>query len=161
LETLRKTHAGAETRLSDLFADVVRAVMGSQVKAMAKLLERGIDLRADRNGDLYGAALETIKVLSFDIAGMAASIEGAGLHPRFLIHDGPREADMARVIYERFLPLCPEIGGGVPGRSRAEFSIHHHDDHRTARRYAAGKQVVAGAGTHGSKSEGRLLKVDL
>ena len=102
VEALRKAHEGAEKRLSDAFGDAVRAAMGGKVEPTATLGERGFTLSVKRKGELSGAALETIKVLAFDLASLVLSIEGVGHHPRFLIHDGPREADMARVIYERF-----------------------------------------------------------
>jgi hypothetical protein len=102
VEALRKAHEGAEKRLSDAFADAVRAAMGGKVEPTASLGERGFTLSVKRKGELSGAALETIKVLAFDLASLVLSIEGVGHHPRFLVHDGPREADMARVIYERF-----------------------------------------------------------
>jgi hypothetical protein len=102
VEALRKAHEGAEQKLSDAFADAVRAAMGGKVEPTASITERGFTLSVKRKGEMSGAALETIKVLAFDLAAMVLSIEGVGFHPRFLIHDGPREADMARVIYERF-----------------------------------------------------------
>lgn len=161
LEKLRKTHAEAEKRLSNLFADVVRAVMGSQVMATARLLERGIDLKADRNGDLYGAALETIKVLSFDIAGMAASIEGAGLHPRFLIHDGPREADMARVIYERFFLYARKLEEAFPAGTGPSFQYIITTTTAPPEDMQYGSRWLLDPVLNGSRGEGRLLRVDL
>lgn len=161
LEKLRKTHAEAEKHLSNLFADVVRAVMGSQVKATARLLERGIDLKADRNGDLYGAALETIKVLSFDIAAMVASIEGAGLHPRFLIHDGPREADMDRVIYERFFLYARKLEEAYPADVEPSFQYIITTTTPPPGDMQHGSPWMLDPILNGSKGEGRLLKVDL
>ncbi len=102
IEGYQTLHEELEKKLSEFFSDAVRAVMGGKVEAKLELNERGFKLIARRNGDLSGAALETIKVLSFDLAALVFSVTGRGHHPRFLIHDGPREADMARVIYERF-----------------------------------------------------------
>lgn len=109
VEALRKAHEGAEKRLSDAFGDAVRAAMGGKVEPTASLGERGFTLSVKRKGELSGAALETIKVLAFDLASLVLSIEGVGHHPRFLIHDGPREADMARVIYERFFLYAQKL----------------------------------------------------
>lgn len=95
----------AEERLqlfSAIYADIIQAVLGTSVSASAELGERGLNPTVKRNRELGGAALETIKTLAFDLAAVVHSMEGKGDHPRFLIHDGPREADMARVIYERF-----------------------------------------------------------
>lgn len=95
----------AEERLklfSAIYADIIQAVLGTSVSASTELGERGLNPTVKRNRELGGAALETIKTLAFDLAAVVHSMEGKGDHPRFLIHDGPREADMARVIYERF-----------------------------------------------------------
>lgn len=102
LAPLRLGHVETERRLSNAFADIVRAAMGGKVEPSVKATDRGFTLSVKRNAELSGAALETIKILSFDLAAMVLSMEGLGHHPRFLIHDGPREADLARLIYERF-----------------------------------------------------------
>jgi len=102
VEELRRDHASIEQTFSYAFADTVRAAMGGKVEPSIKTTDRGFNVSVKRNAELSGAALETIKVISFDLAAMILSIEGTGHHPRFLIHDGPREADLARLIYERF-----------------------------------------------------------
>jgi hypothetical protein len=121
IEALRKLHAGPEQRLSDAFADAVRAAMGGKVEPTISVTERGINLSVKRKGELSGAALETIKVLAFDIAALVLSLEGVGFHPRFLIHDGPREADMARVIYERFFLYARKLEQCFSDPNQANF----------------------------------------
>jgi len=121
VEALRKTHEGAVNRLSDAFGDTVRAAMGGKVEPTATLGERGFILSVKRKGELSGAALETIKVLAFDLAALVLSIEGVGHHPRFLIHDGPREADMARVIYERFFLYSQKLEQCFEDTDQANF----------------------------------------
>jgi len=70
-------------------------------------------------GDLTSAAIETLKILIFDLAALICSVEGRGFHPRFLIHDGPREADMAADLYQKIFLLAHELelafGNGAPG----------------------------------------------
>ena len=121
VEALRKAHEGAEKRLSDAFGDAVRAAMGGKVEPTATLGERGFILSVKRKGELSGAALETIKVLAFDLAALVLSMEGVGHHPRFLIHDGPREADMARVIYERFFLYSQKLEQCFEDTDQANF----------------------------------------
>ena len=121
VEALRKTHEGAVNRLSDAFGDTVRAAMGGKVEPTATLGERGFILSVKRKGELSGAALETIKVLAFDLGALVLSIEGVGHHPRFLIHDGPREADMARVIYERFFLYSQKLEQCFEDTDQANF----------------------------------------
>ncbi|HEY3899669.1 MAG TPA: hypothetical protein VGM54_13700 [Chthoniobacter sp.] len=107
--SLRKSQEEALPKFSEVFGDVVRAVMGPQVEAEVAVTEKGLALRVQRNAELHGSALSTIRVLAFDLAAVVQSIEAEGVHPRFLIHDGPREADLSRVIYERFFLYAERI----------------------------------------------------
>jgi hypothetical protein len=95
--------------LENVFADVIRAVMGKSVAATVSIDANGISTHVERNGELSGAALDTIKTLAFDLAAVVLSIECKGTHPRFLVHDGPREGDMSRIIYERFFLYAAEL----------------------------------------------------
>jgi len=45
---------------------------------------------------------------------MLLSAEGFGHHPRFLIHDSPREADLANDIYQRFFLYMEELAMAFP-----------------------------------------------
>ena len=69
-------------------------------------------------GDLTSAAIETLKILTFDLAALISSVEGRGFHPRFLVHDGPRDADMAADLYQKLFLLAHELelafGTGAP-----------------------------------------------
>lgn len=121
VELLRRDHVATEQRLSDAFADAVRAAMGSKVEPSVTPTDRGFTLSVKRKGELSGAALETIKVLAFDLAAMVLSVEGFGYHPRFLIHDGPREADMARLIYERFFLYARKLEQSFDDPNAASF----------------------------------------
>jgi len=103
------------------FADIIQAVMGAIVEAMIAITADGFVPHVTRKGELSGAALDTIKTLAFDLAAMVSSIEGRGEHPRFLIHDGPREGDMARVIYERFFIYVVDLETVFPSRDDANF----------------------------------------
>ena len=161
LKHLRDSHDTARQVFSELFADAVRAVMGSQVSAKATLSERGISLQADRNGELYGAALDTIKVLAFDIAAMTASLEGRGHHPRFLIHDGPREADMERVVYERFFLYARKLEDSFPAGTEPSFQYIVTTTTPPPHDMQFGSKWLLDPVMDASKKEGRLLKEDL
>lgn len=103
------------------FADIIQAVMGAIVEATISITADGFIPHVTRKGELSGAALDTIKTLAFDLAALVSSIEGRGEHPRFLIHDGPREGDMARVIYERFFIYAAELEKVFPSCDEANF----------------------------------------
>jgi hypothetical protein len=103
------------------FADIIQAVMGAIVEATIAITADGFVPHVTRKGELSGAALDTIKTLAFDLAAMVSSIEGRGEHPRLLIHDGPREGDMARVIYGRFFLYAVELEAAFPSADEASF----------------------------------------
>ena len=108
-EMLRKRLAIRRAEFSDTFCAVIRTFIGPDVTASADLSGRKISLEIEDRGRLTSAAIETIKVLAFDITALAASMEGCGWHPRFLIHDGPREADMQASVYYRLFLLGREL----------------------------------------------------
>jgi hypothetical protein len=160
VEALRKAHEGAEKRLSDAFGDAVRAAMGGKVEPTASLGERGFILSVKRKGELSGAALETIKVLAFDLAALILSIEGVGHHPRFLIHDGPREADMARVIYERFFLYSQKLEQCFDDTNKANFQYIITTTTHPPKGMREGS-VWLRMMLNTAKTEERLLKADL
>jgi hypothetical protein len=108
-------------RFSADFADIIQAVMGATVEAKISVTGEGFVPHVTRKGELSGAALDTIKTLAFDIGAVVSSIEGRGDHPRFLIHDGPREGDMARIIYERFFLYAAEMEAAFSSQEVASF----------------------------------------
>jgi len=103
------------------FADIIQAVMGAIVEASVAVTGDGFVPHVTRKGELSGAALDTIKTLAFDLAAVVSSIEGRGEHPRFLIHDGPREGDMARIIYDRFFIYAAELETVFATRDESAF----------------------------------------
>jgi len=60
---------------------------------------RKLEVTAEGRNDLDSGAITAAKLISFDLAAMVWGMENRGHHPRFLIHDSPREADMAEDIY--------------------------------------------------------------
>jgi hypothetical protein len=126
LEAMKKLEEGIDMdakRLAfgSVFADIMRAVMGDSIETDVSIDANGINPHAKRKGELSGAALDTIKTLAFDLAAVVSSIEGVGSHPRFLIHDGPREGDMARIIYERFFVYAAGIEKAFSSPENASF----------------------------------------
>ncbi|MCA1604855.1 MAG: hypothetical protein LC775_05135, partial [Acidobacteria bacterium] len=87
--------------LALIYEEIVRAVLGNSVSGAIELSGRDFTCKIERNGDVSSGAIDTIKILAFDLAALASSVSGQGDHPRFLLHDSPREADMAPLTYKR------------------------------------------------------------
>ncbi|BBO77457.1 hypothetical protein DSCW_48740 [Desulfosarcina widdelii] len=67
-------------------------------------------------GNMTGEAVESLALVLADVTAMLWAVEGNGHHPCFLLHDSPREADLDRHIYSRFLCRVHEISKGLGGR---------------------------------------------
>ena len=104
LQRLRLQHSSIMTRLQELFLYVSQGFLGDGNAKLA-LTGKGIQAQVITGG----TAMETLKVLAFDLATMFMSIEGKTLLPTFLIHDSPREGDLGESIYQRLFHFLCEI----------------------------------------------------
>jgi hypothetical protein len=116
LGAFRDKQARVFGRLSEKFDPIVRRLVGSEAKGRVTLSGNGLEPNVNMGGDRTTAAIDSLKVLAFDLAILCLSIEGATRVPAFLIHDSPREADLGLSIYHRLFRLVIEIegAGGVP-----------------------------------------------
>jgi len=64
-----------------------------------------------------GEAVSTLTSVIADITAMMLSVEGYGRHPRFLIHDSPREGDLDASAYEHFLRCVYELSELLGGKA--------------------------------------------
>jgi hypothetical protein len=161
-ERLNHLKSEADKRLrsfSGIFADIVRAVLGAQLSASAELGEKAIHIHVKRTRELGGAAVESVKTIAFDLAAVLHGIEGNCAHPRFLIHDGPREADMARVIYERFFLYARRMEDCQPPEE-ASFQYILTTTTHPPEGMQEGSKWLLGEKLSGKTKEGRLLKED-
>lgn len=104
LQKLRSQHSQILTRLGELFTYICSAFLGSGDTKL-ELTGKGIQASVK----VGGTAMETLKVVAFDIAAMLMSVEGKTVLPAFLLHDSPREGDLGISIYHRFFHLPIEL----------------------------------------------------
>lgn len=102
----RKEKAPDLGHFSDLYQRILRYMLGGEEGEAGELIFGSVkhdgswlEVTAEGRNDLDSGAITAAKLISFDLAAMAWGMEGKGHHPRFLIHDSPREADMAEDIY--------------------------------------------------------------
>lgn len=96
-------------KFSALFDYFIAALLGGEVSGEVSLAGRDLDLKVLYRGNRRSTAIKVVKNLAFDLAALASSIQGDGDHPRFLIHDGPREADMSPDLYRKLFLLVEMI----------------------------------------------------
>lgn len=116
LGAFRDKQARVFGRMSEKFDPIIRRLVGHDAKGRIALTGNGLDLLVDMGGDRRTAAIESLKVIAFDLAAMCLSIEGATRIPSFLLHDSPREADLGLSIYGRLFDIAEELEsvGGTP-----------------------------------------------
>jgi hypothetical protein len=157
---LRKTHAEASGRLSRRFEGILQALLGEHVRGEVKVSRESVEPVVMVQGERESAAMDTVKVLAFDLAALTLGIEGHGHFPGFLLHDGPREADMDQAIYERLFLYARELEDafGPDGSIGFQYIVTTTTPPPEQLQRAPWLlQPVLNAST----PEGRLLKMDL
>ena len=114
---LRRAHASARERLSDRFQSILKALLGDQFRGEVVLTRDGVEPVVRERGDRESSAMDTVKVIAFDLAALTLGFEGHGHFPGFLVHDGPREADMDQAIYDRLFLYAREMEEAFPSAS--------------------------------------------
>ncbi len=108
--TLREKNSAVLSAFSEAFGRVARAILeNEEMKSEIRFRGRKIQPTLKDGIDLTSAALETLKIICFDLAALVSGIEGRGLHPLFHIHDGPREADLDASIYQNIFHLIRSL----------------------------------------------------
>jgi hypothetical protein len=102
----RDAQAEVFRRLSRVFDAIVRELVGRTAKGNLSLDGKGLRLSVEMGGERSTAAIDSLKVLAFDLAVLCMSIEGATHLPAFLVHDSPREADLGLSVYHQIFRLA-------------------------------------------------------
>jgi hypothetical protein len=117
LDQRRKTRADSRRqqleRLNEVFQEVMLGLLRRQTGKLSLDLVSGIAPNPEASsGEALGSAG---RVVGFDLMCLAASLDGHGHHPRFLVHDSPREADLNELIYRNLFRYVLSLEGRFPG----------------------------------------------
>ena len=101
IEAHARGHREGVEKFGDLYNAIVQAMLGREVTGRIELAgDKTLQPKLEFHGSFDSAALGLTKLLAFDLAALALSqFNGTGHHPRFLLHDSPRESDLAAPIY--------------------------------------------------------------
>jgi len=113
LGAFRDQQAAVFARLSTYFDAVIRAVVGPTASGRVGLDGNGLKLVVQWGGERSTAAIESLKVIAFDLAVMCMSMEGATRLPAFLLHDSPREADLGLSVYHQLFDVVRKLEGAT------------------------------------------------
>jgi hypothetical protein len=156
LATHRAQAADKIAHLSRRYDDTLRALVPGEVSGSLKLDGNGLNLRVSMGGDRTSAAIESLKIVAFDLAVLVRSIEGETKLPAFLVHDSPREADLGRSIYDLLFHFAErlELAGGAP-------MFQYIVTTTTSPPEALRKEPWVRLELHGAPPDQRLLRTDL
>jgi predicted nucleic acid-binding Zn-ribbon protein len=96
-------------KISQKFSAIIRQLVNDSARGAVTLTGNGLEIVVDVDGDRRTAAIESLKVLAFDLACLCLSVEGSTRVPAFLVHDSPREADLGLSIYDELFRLMREV----------------------------------------------------
>ena len=109
IRLIRQKNEGAVRRLSQLFDAVIRELVPGEIEGSVLIDGKGITLKVSQGGERSTAAIDSLKVVAFDIAALLLAVEGAAHLPTFLLHDSPREADLGQSIYDRLFRFIQSL----------------------------------------------------
>lgn len=112
LTALTKHHRKLIEQFTALFHHVARQMLGEAVNGSVGFSGKSIEPRLEYHGPRDSAALKVTKWLAFDLAAVALGIAASEAnHPRFMLHDSPRESDLAPEIYGGLFAAARELEG--------------------------------------------------
>ena len=101
-------------QLSAHFNAVIRALVAPESVGRVVLGADRLKLNVELGGSRSTAAIESLKVIAFDLAALCMSIEGKTHAPAFCVHDSPREADLGLSVYQRLFEVVAALEEGQP-----------------------------------------------
>lgn len=119
LSIARRENLDKAKALASYFDGLVKKIINTKFSGK---FTAGDDLKFSvySHGELSGEALNVARTVLGDFASMLYGIE-TGLHPGFLVHDSPRQADMALSWYQRILAQAAEESESSGGQENATF----------------------------------------
>jgi len=116
LEQQREARANSRKKqmkqLNEVFLEVTNGLIRRATGKLSLDLRSGLVPNPDNSsGEAFGSAGQ---VVGFDLTCLSAAINGHALHPRFLVHDSPREADLNELIYRNLFRYVLSLEGRFP-----------------------------------------------
>ena len=93
--------------LEERYQGIMAAWLPEGITSTIKLDGHGlkVDAAFAGRGEVSTAALDSLKIVAFDLAALHMAIEEQADLPAFLIHDSPREADLDGQLYAGLFKL--------------------------------------------------------
>ncbi|MGE5471182.1 MAG: hypothetical protein ACM3X0_10340 [Bacteroidota bacterium] len=123
-QNLLRSQTSHEKRLqaiSGIYDGLIKSALSNTYSGTLRMPKGELQFQIEEATGLSGEAVETLALVLADVAALICSCKGIGHHPRFLLHDSPREADLDRHIYNRFLWTVMALSAENGGAEAAPF----------------------------------------
>jgi hypothetical protein len=159
LMTLTKQHAELMERFTRLFHHISQHMLAKAITGRVVFAGKAIEPRLSYEGeDRYSAALKVTKWVAFDLAALALGMTTEeAFHPRFLLHDSPRESDMAPIIYGGLFHAARELEADYGEKAPFQYIVTTTEPPPDE----FGKLPWLRLELDASSKEGRFLKVNI
>lgn len=109
----RESVASTIGDLETVFQQLVASLMPKGCDGKIRLDGNGLhtEILMDRGVGLSTAAVESFKIVAFDLAAIILSVNGKARMPSLLMHDSPREADLDAEIYSNLFDFVLDLEG--------------------------------------------------
>lgn len=104
-----KLHDKAIAQLNEKLQPITQYFLGDEATAEARLNRTEIAVNFGLGGNRSTSAIDSLKVIAFDLSALCLSIEGRTASPPFLLHDSPREADLGLPLYQKIFYLIHDL----------------------------------------------------
>ncbi len=120
LHDVQREQQRTRTSFIDSLTWIVQALQGTDASVKYEPGADSIRIAIVNDGERVSSGMKALGVLAFDLAALLCSCEGQGCHPRFIIHDSPREADLEAHVYRKvFRWVVEELEAAYEGREPA------------------------------------------
>ncbi|RKG87106.1 hypothetical protein [Corallococcus terminator] len=102
------TYSTAE--LTKWFDVLVKQIVANEAKGDVTLDGKGLHATIQWRGRRRSVALNSLRIVLFDLAALLCAVEGTSSAPAFLLHDSPREGDLDPWTYARLFEAVLTLG---------------------------------------------------
>lgn len=106
------------SELTKWFDALVKQIVAAEAKGDVTLDGNGLHATIQWRGRRRSVALNSLRLVLFDLAALLCAVEGTSSAPAFLLHDSPREGDLDPLTYARLFDTALALG---PDEDTAPF----------------------------------------
>jgi hypothetical protein len=111
-------------QFSRYYVELLCQIFGSEATGTIQVSGNGLDPKPDKTLMPRGRARSAMaSVIAFDLGAVLASMCGVGNHPRFLIHDSPREGEMIMTFFRRIFESALWMGRLSDGQPAFQYIV--------------------------------------